>query len=42
MQKQDYRLENKEANLWCHIRSSIIYIPGALILLYGCWLSLNV
>ena len=42
MQRQVYRLDHKNMNLWFHILDRLIYIPGALVMLYGLWLSLNV
>ena len=41
MQKQTYHLQNKHINLWFHVRDRLVYIPGALILIYGFWLSLT-
>jgi len=38
MQRQVYRLQNKDFNIW----DRLIYIPGALVMLYGFWLSLTV
>jgi len=42
MQRQVYCLENKDFNIWFHIWDRLIYIPGALVMLYGFWLSLTV
>ena len=42
MQRQHYHLENKDLNIWFNIWDRLVYIPGALVMLYGLWLSLNV
>ncbi len=42
MQRQGHHLENKDFNFWFQIRNRLVYIPGALVLIYGFWLSLSV
>jgi hypothetical protein len=40
MQKQDIRQPVRHSALWPRLRQSLIYLPGALVLLYGLWLAL--
>ncbi len=42
MQKQGYRLQSKNTKTWFRARDRLVYIPGALVLAYGIWLSLTV
>ena len=41
MRKQDYRLQIKDGGIRA-LFQRMVYIPGAVILIYGCWLSLTV
>jgi hypothetical protein len=41
MRKQDYRLPIKDGDIRNTLLQRLVYIPGALILVYGCWLSLT-
>ncbi len=36
------RLPVKETDIRLRLRDRLVYVPGALILLYGFWLSLTV
>jgi len=40
MERQNYRLHS--AIDWSRLRRRLIYLPGAIILAYGLWLSLTV
>jgi hypothetical protein len=42
MRKQDYRLQIKDGGIRNALFQRMVYIPGAVILIYGCWLSLTV
>ena len=42
MRKQGYRLPIKDGGIRKTLLDRLVYIPGALILVYGCWLSLTV
>ena len=42
MRKHDYRLQIKDGDIRKTLLQRLVYIPGALILVYGCWLSLTV
>ncbi len=41
MQKQDYHWQSKNTKAWFRVRDRLVYIPGALVLVYGLWLSLS-
>ena len=41
MRKQDYSLEIKGGDIRNTLLQRLVYIPGALILAYGRWLSLT-
>ena len=41
MHRLDYRHSYRSSNLWMRFRQRLVYLPGALVLAYGFWLSLN-
>ena len=41
MQKRDYRHSFRGASVWTRFRHRLVYLPGAMVMLYGFWLSLN-
>lgn len=42
MQTVDYRINQHKPALWNRIRAKLIYLPGAMIIAYGSWLSLGI
>lgn len=41
MQRLDFRHSYRGTNVWNRFRDRLVYIPGALVLAYGIWLSLT-
>ena len=41
MQPLDYRYPRRAAGLWNRLAERLVYLPGALVLIYGFWLSLS-
>ena len=41
MQRLEYRHNYRNTNLWMRFRQWLVYLPGALVLAYGFWLSLT-
>ena len=41
MQRLDDRHSYRGTTIWMRFKQRLVYLPGALILLYGFWLSLG-
>ena len=41
MQQLDYRHSRRGGGFWNRIVERLVYLPGALVLMYGFWLSLS-
>ena len=41
MTKLDIRQPVRLSEFWLRLRHRLIYLPGALVLLYGFWLALS-
>ncbi len=41
MHKLEIRHTGRPMGLWVRLRQRLIYLPGAVVLLYGFWLSLS-
>ena len=41
MQRQEYRHSYRGTSIWYRFRQRLVYLPGALVLAYGFWLSLT-
>jgi hypothetical protein len=33
--------QDKAINTWSRVMHRLVYLPGAMLLIYGCWLSLT-
>lgn len=42
MQRLYDRHRYRNASIWLRFRQRLVYLPGALVLLYGFWLSLTI
>ena len=42
MEQSAYRDQRKLTTTWSMLKQRIIYLPGAVIILYGFWLSLTI
>ena len=42
MQDLDFRYINQRLNAWARVRQRLVYLPGAMVLAYGFWLTLTV
>jgi len=42
MEQLSYRDQRKLITGWSKLKQRIIYLPGAVIILYGFWLSLTI
>ncbi|MDJ0776583.1 MAG: hypothetical protein QNJ85_01890 [Gammaproteobacteria bacterium] len=41
MQPPNFRPNRRLARNWYRLRDRLLFVPGALVLAYGIWLSLN-
>lgn len=41
MQRLDYRLHYKSSSFWTRFKQNLVYLPGALVIVYGFWLTLT-
>ncbi len=41
MQSLEYRHSRRDAGPWNRLLQRLVYLPGAFVMAYGLWLSLN-